>query len=536
MAGRAVAGLVGLVVTGSSVALAELLARVADSGPGPVEAVAEAFIDRTPSWLKDLAIAWFGTADKLALGAGIALVLLVLAVVAGLAERTVRRRGSGVLVLIGLVAAAATLSRPDGGWGALWPVVAGTAAGALALAALVPRAEEPARAVEPATTAGEPATAVGGAAAGGRSSVRGSSRLELPTAPRPLDRRRLLLGAGAVAGVALAGATVSRVAGVRTPSPPIALPPPAAPAAPLPAGADLRIDGLAPFRTPNGDFYRIDTAFVVPRVDPATWTLRVHGLVEREVSLNLDDLLAENLVEAWVTLCCVSNNVGGDLVGNALWLGLPVREVLARAGVAPGADMVLSRSVDGFTASTPLEVLTDERDALIAVAMNGEPLPPEHGYPVRLVVPGLYGYVSATKWVSELKVTRFADDVAYWSTRGWSEKAPVKIASRIDVPRPGRAPRAGEVMVAGVAWAQHTGIGKVEVRIDDGDWQPAELADLVSVDTWRQWFYRWDAPAGEHAIEVRATGLDGIVQTSQRRPPAPDGATGLHRVEVRVEA
>ncbi|WP_418605409.1 molybdopterin-dependent oxidoreductase [Georgenia sp. SUBG003] len=306
----------------------------------------------------------------------------------------------------------------------------------------------------------------------------------------------------------------------------LTLPAPASPAAPLPDGAELRVDGLAPFRTPNETFYRIDTAFVVPRVDPATWTLRVHGLVEREVVLTLDDLLAENLVEAWVTLCCVSNNVGGDLVGNALWLGLPVREVLARATPAADADMVLSRSVDGFTASTPLRTLTDERDALLAVGMNGTQLPPEHGYPVRLVVPGLYGFVSATKWVSELRVTRFADDVAYWTTRGWSAEAPVKIASRIDVPRGGSPLRAGEVVVAGVAWAQHTGIGKVEVRVDDGDWRPAELAEQVSVDTWRQWLYRWDASAGDHALEVRATGLDGIVQTSQRRPPAPTARPG----------
>ncbi|PFG41188.1 DMSO/TMAO reductase YedYZ molybdopterin-dependent catalytic subunit [Georgenia soli] len=530
MAGRAAAGLVGVVVTGASVALAEILVRVAGSGPGPVEAVAEAFIDRTPPWLKDQAIAWFGTGDKAALGVGIVLVLTVLAVVAGLAERTERWRGSGVLGLLGLLAAAATLSRPDGGWGAVWPVAASTAAGALALPALVPRPAEVAVRPGPAARP-EPAVRPEPAAR-----PRSADRPGSPTPGRPLDRRRLLIGAGAVAGVALAGATVARVAGVRAPSPRLALPAPASPAPPLPAGADLRVHGLTPFRTPDETFYRIDTAFVVPRVDPAAWRLRVHGLVEREVVLTLDDLLAEDLVEAWVTLCCVSNDVGGDLVGNALWLGLPVREVLARAGPSPEADMVLSRSVDGFTASTPLEVLTDSRDALLAVAMNGTELPPEHGYPVRLVVPGLYGFVSATKWVSELKVTRFADDVAYWTTRGWSARAPVKIASRIDVPRGGRPLRAGEVVVAGVAWAQHTGIGKVEVRVDGGDWHAAELADQVSVDTWRQWLYRWDAPAGDHALEVRATGLDGVVQTSQHRPPAPDGATGLHRVEVRVAA
>ncbi|MPV38790.1 molybdopterin-dependent oxidoreductase, partial [Georgenia subflava] len=345
----------------------------------------------------------------------------------------------------------------------------------------------------------------------------------------------LLLGAGAVGGLALVGASVARVVGVRRApvAPALELPDAASTVPPLPAGADLDIEGLAPFRTPNEEFYRIDTAFVVPRVDPATWTLRVHGMVEQEVTMTLDDLLADDLVEAWVTLCCVSNQVGGDLVGNALWLGLPVREVLDRAGVRPGADMVLSRSVDGFTASTPLEVLTDDRNALLAVGMNGTDLPPEHGYPVRVVVPGLYGYVSATKWVSELQVTRFADETAYWTDRGWSAHGPVKISSRIDVPR-GRSVAAGEVVVAGVAWAQHTGIAAVEVRVDDGEWQPCELAEQVHVDTWRQWFFRWDAPAGTHSLEVRATGQDGEIQTGERVGVVPDGATGWHRVDVQV--
>ncbi|MHB1064983.1 MAG: molybdopterin-dependent oxidoreductase [Georgenia sp.] len=504
MVSRRYAALLGVVVVGSAVALAEVLVRIATSGPGPVEAVAEAFIDLTPSWLKALAIDLFATDDKLALGVGIAAVMVTLSAWAGGRERHRRWAGAGVVLLIGAVAALATASRPEGGLVAAWPVVAATAAGAAALTGLLApdAAPDPARAM---------------------------------VDRKVLDRRRLFQGAGAVAVVALAGAGANRAFTARAgPAPaPVALPAPASPVPAPPAGAEVNVEGVAPFQTPNADFYRIDTAFFVPQVEAATWELRVHGLVEQEVRLTWDELLAAPLIEAWVTLCCVSNEVGGELVGNARWLGLPVRELLARAGPLPGADMVLSRSADGFTASTPLEVLTDERNALVAVGMNGTALPAAHGYPVRLVVPGLYGYVSATKWVTELKVTRFADETAYWTDRGWSPRGPVKLSSRIDVPR-GRAVDAGEVVVAGVAWAQHTGVAAVEVRVDDGAWEPAELATDVHVDAWRQWVYRWDAPPGSHHLEVRATDRDGLVQTGERAGVVPDGATGWHRIDVQV--
>jgi DMSO/TMAO reductase YedYZ molybdopterin-dependent catalytic subunit len=286
--------------------------------------------------------------------------------------------------------------------------------------------------------------------------------------------------------------------------------------------------------TPNEEFYRIDTALTVPQVDPATWTLRVHGLVERELTLTWDELLGADLVETYVTLACVSNPVGGDLVGNARWLGLPIRHVLARAVPQAGADMVLSTSVDGFTASTPLEVLTDDRDALLAIGMNGEPLPLAHGFPVRMVVPGLYGYVSATKWVTDLEVTRFADREAYWTTRGWTERGPIKTSSRIEVPRAGVSVAAGTVAVGGTAWAQHTGITAVEVQVDDSPWQQADLSTEISVDTWRQWSWQWDAEPGSHTLRVRATDATGETQTSEERDVVPDGATGWHEVTVQV--
>jgi len=329
-----------------------------------------------------------------------------------------------------------------------------------------------------------------------------------------------------VAGTVTRAATAARAF--------VRLPAPVRPARPVPAGAQSPSPGVVDVVTANADFYRIDTALTPPQVDPSTWSLRVHGLVEREVTLTWDEVLASDLVEAYVTLTCVSNPVGGSLAGNARWLGLPIRTVLARAVPLPGADMVLSTSADGFTASTPLAVLTDDRDALLAVGMNGEPLPVAHGFPVRMVVPGLYGYVSATKWVTDLEVTRFADRAAYWTQRGWSERGPVRTSSRIEVPRHHATVPAGRVAVGGTAWAQHTGITGVEVQVNQGPWQPAELAAEISVDTWRQWSWTWDAEPGPYTLRVRATDATGTVQDRAVRDVLPDGATGWHETSVRV--
>jgi DMSO/TMAO reductase YedYZ molybdopterin-dependent catalytic subunit len=291
---------------------------------------------------------------------------------------------------------------------------------------------------------------------------------------------------------------------------------------------------LTPYIVPNVDFYRIDTAIVVPRIDASQWSLKVTGMVDREITIDWKTLQGKQMQEALVTLMCVSNEIGGDLTGNALWTGWPVRELLAMAGPKEGADMVLQTSADGWTCGTPIEVLTDDRNALLATRMNGEPLPFEHGFPVRLVVPGLYGYVSATKWVTELKVTTYAKDEGYWTPRGWSPKGPVKTCSRIDVPRAGASLAPGKVAVAGVAWAQHRGISKVEVQIDQGPWTEARLAADPSIDTWRQWVLEWDATAGSHDIRVRAYDATGQVQSPYEAPPAPDGATGIHVVNVKV--
>nr|MDP9494851.1 molybdopterin-dependent oxidoreductase [Actinomycetota bacterium] len=282
-------------------------------------------------------------------------------------------------------------------------------------------------------------------------------------------------------------------------------------------------------------FYRIDAAFSVPRVDLPAWTLSIKGMVDRPYSITYADLLDMRMVERYVTLSCVSNPVGGNLVGNAKWLGVPLTEILDRAGMQPEAEQIVGRSVDDFTVGFPVEAAYDGRDALLAVGMNDEPLPFEHGFPARLVVAGLYGYVSATKWISEIELTRWDDFDAYWVPRGWSKEAPVKTQSRIDTPPSGAQVPAGPRQVAGVAWAPHRGISKVEVQLGDlADWLEAELSESLSDNSWRQWSIEWEAPVGSHVLRVRATDGEGNLQTDEIVPPAPNGATGWHTIETVV--
>lgn len=509
---RAVAAASGLVAAVAGWAGAQLVAVVVNPAAAPLDALAAAFIDMTPGWLKDAAVTAFGTADKIALGVGVVTGFLVVGVLLGLVYRRHRGIAAAGIVLLGLLGGAVALSRP-GGTGRDWlPATVGAVLTWLVLVEVTRHLAG--RYLLDRTRDAPP---------GHRSST---------------DRRRVLgILAGLGGALTLAGIGARSLGGPPGTAGPqaVTLPAPARPAPSVPAGARLPVPGLTPYVTANRDFYRVDTAFLPPRVDPARWRLRVHGLVEREVELTFDELLAQPLVESFVTLTCVSNPVGGPYAGNARWLGRPVREILARAGPRPGADMVLSTSADGWTASTPLQVLTDPgRDALLAVGMNGQPLPVDHGFPARLVVPGLYGYVSATKWVVDLEVTRFADRTAYWTDRGWAPHGPVKLASRIDVPQPDSVLSAGPVAVAGVAWAQHIGIGAVEVSVDGGPWQGARLADTVGPDTWRQWRFDWAATAGEHHVAVRATDARGRVQPAAVRPVVPDGATGHHRVRLRI--
>ncbi len=302
-----------------------------------------------------------------------------------------------------------------------------------------------------------------------------------------------------------------------------------------PAGTDLDIEGQGPWLTSNRDFYRIDTALQAPLIDPAEWRLRIHGMVDRELTLSYQDLLDRGLTDAWITICCVSNEVGGDLIGNTVWGGVPIKGILDEVGVQAGADALLSTSDDGWTCGTPLEALTDGRDALLALTMNGEPLPIPHGFPVRQVVPGLYGYVSATKWVTDWEVTRFSDFEAFWTKRGWGERGPIKTQSRIDVPRDSDSFSVGSTVVAGVAWAQHVGVEKVEVRVDRGPWREATLGVVPNVDTWVQWSLEMSFTEGDHYVEVRATDATGTPQTAQEAGVLPDGATGYHGITVYAE-
>ncbi|MEU5723157.1 molybdopterin-dependent oxidoreductase [Micromonospora sp. NPDC047738] len=534
------AALAGVTAAAVAIGSAEPVAVLTGPRSAPLIAVGGLVVDLVPEPLKQFAIALFGRYDKIALLVGTAVLLAAFAALLGVLAA--RRRWAGPAGIAGFAAlgVAAALTRAGADAADALPSLVGGGLGALTLWAFVagplrvdPGPAGPAtphRATSPGPT---PPPAV--AALAREEPVAGWEPLE---SGDPGPRRRFLRDVGLLAGTAavagLGGHWLAGRRGVSAARQAVALPAPVAPAPPVPAGADLSVSRLAPYVTPNQEFYRIDTALVVPQVDPATWRLRIHGRVRKPIELSFADLLARPMVERYVTLACVSNEVGGDLIGNARWLGVPIKELLDEAEPEEGADQVVGRSVDGWTCGTPTAVLRDGRDALLAVGMNGEPLPVEHGFPVRMVVPGLYGYVSACKWVTELELTRFADFDAYWVPRGWSAQAPIKTQSRIDTPRPRNRLTAGPVTVAGVAWAQHRGIRTVEVRVDGGPWQQATLAPTVSVDTWVQWSWRWAATPGEHTLRVRATDADGETQPGERRPVAPDGATGWHTVRVTV--
>ncbi|MDP5227840.1 MULTISPECIES: molybdopterin-dependent oxidoreductase [Arthrobacter] len=513
-AGPALAALCGLLAVGLGLLSGELLSAWLSPSVSPLNAVGAVMIDAFPGPVKDWAVANFGTNDKLVFGVTMRVIVALLACAAGVLERRKRGIGVGLVIAIGVLSAAAGASRPDGGTTPAFLGILSGAVAAIVLAVLIERLR---------AWTDRPRTQTLRSASG-------------------TDRRRFLsaLGLSAVGVAILAvGTAVAQgaVTGYQNARAALKLPAPkkAAPAPP----SDPPVPGIPSWTTPADSFYRIDTALVVPFPDPDTWRLRVTGMVDQEVTMTFAELLAKPLEEHDVTLTCVSNEVGGNLIGNARWLGWPVRELLAEAGVKPGADMVLSTSVDGFTAGTPLAALQDGRAAILAVGMNGQPLPPEHGFPVRMVVPGLYGYVSATKWLTELKVTTFAADSGYWIPRGWSPLGPIKRSSRVDVPRDGQSLHADAVL-GGVAWAQGVGVASVEVRIDDGAWRAARLGGDGGADSWRQWWLPLAEAAGgvpghgKHTVTVRMTGRDGTAQSTDQVPPAPNGSSGLHSVGFTV--
>ncbi|NEB79504.1 molybdopterin-dependent oxidoreductase [Streptomyces sp. SID14478] len=533
----------GLIAGYAAIAVAELVSAAVRPESGPVIAVGGAAIDRTPPAVKDWAIRHFGTNDKLVLQLGILTVLTVLALVLGALATRWRVIGSLGVLAFGVVGALAATGRPDSvGVRDALPSVVGAVVAAGLLYWLIGRLGQAGRSAHAADT---PAAEHDDAVATGGSATPAHPAED--SAASGWDRRGFILAATAAAaastGAGLAGRALNGSQGKNAIASrkDVVIPAPSSRAAPVPRGAALRIDGISPFMTPNGDFYRVDTALVVPKVDATSWKLRIHGKgVARERTLSFDDLLKMPLIERNITLACVSNEVGGPYVGNARWIGVRLADLLKECGVKPPseggpADQLVARSVDGMTIGSPVEDVMDGRDAMLAVGMNGQPLPFEHGFPVRMLVPGLYGYVSACKWIQDIELSTFDDYDSYWVKRDWAQKAPIKTQSRIDTPKPFGRPRTGTVMVAGVAWAQHRGVDKVEVRVDDGPWEEARLATEDTRDTWRQWSYPWQATKGGHTLTVRATDRTGRTQTDKRTPTIPDGASGWHSVVVTVD-
>ncbi|GAB2930944.1 molybdopterin-dependent oxidoreductase [Rhodococcus aerolatus] len=521
-ASRTAAALAGLLAVAAALGVSHLVAAFVDPPSSPFLAVGNSAIDRTPVAVKDFAISQFGSNDKLALLLGMAVVLAIVGVIIGLLARLRLVIGVVLVALVGVVGLLAVLNRPDTApVGAVSAVVA-LVVGVAVLVGLLRVAPARAR-----TRAAQPTDDTEGPA-------------RRPATSHGLSRRGFLgtsaavaVGAGAAgyagqlvrgdSGVSKSRATVGTIAA-------------ADPLPALPAGADFTESGGKPFLTPNAEFYRVDTALSVPAITASDWSLKIHGMVDKEITVNFDELVSRPLLERRVTFTCVSNEVGGGLVSTADWVGVSLRDLLAEAGVQDGADQVLSTSIDGYSAGTPLaDVMEEGRGAMLAVNMNGEPLPAEHGFPVRQIVPGIYGYANATKWIVDIEITTFAAKQAYWVPRGYAEKAPVKTGSAIFAPTAFQRVPGGTVTVTGAAWDQTVGISKVEVRVDSGEWQEARLGADVSDDTWRMWRADLDVTeTGVHLAEVRATNKQGQTQTQDRVPPLPDGATGWPSVSFSV--
>lgn len=487
------AALVGVLAVIAALAAGHLVAALVGLSASPYLAVGNTAIDLTPSWLKEFAVSTFGTYDKLVLLSGMALVILGLAITAGILSRTSPTPGSVVAVVLGLIGIGAVLARPDVGQLGVVAPIASLFVGLWTFRWLHGKAME-----EPETT----------------------------------GRREFLITAGAAVVAGAAGQMLGNRVDVQSSREAVGTIKAGKPAPEIPMTADFAKDGTPTFITSNKDFYRIDTALTVPRLRAEQWSLRIHGMVEKPFILRFDDIMKRNLIEETVTLTCVSNEVGGPYISTAKFIGVPIGEVLREAQIKSGPDQLFSTSSDGFTAGSPLDYVLER--GMIAIGMNGEALPQEHGFPARLVVPGLYGYVSATKWVTDLNITTFDKEQGYWIPRGWGVKAPIKTMSRIDRPR-GLARTEGKTTIAGTAWAQPKGVAKVEIRIDGGPWQDAELGADVSDSTWRMWRKEVDLQPGSHTVECRATDKSGYTQDQARLAPIPDGATGWHSISFTVQ-
>jgi DMSO/TMAO reductase YedYZ molybdopterin-dependent catalytic subunit len=516
---------IGVLSAAVALGVGEVVAALVRPAASPVIAVGNRFIVLTPEPVKRWAIRSFGTNDKTVLLSGIYLVIAALAVVVGVLA--LRRLVYGLvgLAVFGAVGVYCALTANAHHGSDIVPTIFGTAA-AMAAMLVLTRAAGPDPALDQVPA---------------RKTVAAG-----PAVRFVANRRGFLTGSAAAAGLAAVAGFGGRAAqharfDVAEARANLTLPPPVeplvppAPVADVPNGPDLGKSGV-PWNTPNGMFYRIDTAIEPPQLDPKDWSLRIHGKVDHEITMNYSDLLGRPMIERWMTLSCVSNEVGGQLVGNARFLGARLADVLREAGVHHDADQLVLTSVDGMSLGAPTAVVMDGRDSMIAVGMNGEPLPVKHGFPARIVVPGLYGYVSACKWVVDIEATTFAARKAYWVQGGWAAQTDIKIASRIDTPHNGATVKVGQpVAIAGVAWDQHKGIARVEVQIDNGKWLPARLASVPSLDTWRQWVLPWTPPkAGSYAVRVRAVDTGATIQSAEHREVFPSGATGYHVITVRA--
>jgi DMSO/TMAO reductase YedYZ molybdopterin-dependent catalytic subunit len=466
-------------------------------------AVADAVIALTPEPVKQFGISTFGAADKPVLVAGTLIVIALYSVLVGLAAGRRPRAGDAGIAAFGVIGVLAAVTRPSATAVDGLPSFVAAVVGVVALRLLLAR-------LRPAP----PMPATGG-----------------------VDRRGFLVAGGVALGAAVVagggGRLLLRRYDVARERAVLTLPRPASPAPALPAGADLarQVRGLTPLVTGSGSFYRVDTAIAVPQIRPSDYRLALTGRFGDPRTTTLDDLYRRgDLVERDITLTCVSNEVGGDLAGNARWLGVPLAAFLREHGISPTATQLVCRSSDGMTIGASVRAALETPDAMLAIGMNGAPLPIAHGFPVRMIIPGQYGYVSACKWLTSIEATTFGAYDAYWVQQGWARQGPIRLESRIDTPA-GAFP-AGRRAIAGVAWAQTRGIAKVEVRVDDGEWRPARLAPDPGADVWRQWVLTHDFRPGGHTISVRATAADGELQTAERAAPYPAGATGWHTVHV----
>jgi DMSO/TMAO reductase YedYZ molybdopterin-dependent catalytic subunit len=499
------AGVGGVAV---SLGLTELFAGWSTAVPSAISAIGGVVIDLSPPWLKTFAISTFGTADKAVLAISIVGVALAIGWFTG---RASSGRPFAIVVAFAVAAAVAILAQL-GEPGAMLALVIASTVFAMGAGLLT----------------------WWGITVWSRPAPAGTADLE----PEDPGRRRLMVGlAGAVTVSAITiwiGRSMIRGRAEAQRSA-LGLPVPVERQADPSAASDFALDELTPIVVPNDEFYRIDTALVVPAVDPDEWTLTIKGMVAREIVLTYADIVAMPLVERYVTLSCVSNEVGGGLVGNALWTGVYLKDLLDMAGVESAADQIVARSTDGWTAGFPTQIAFDGRDALLAIGMNREVLPADHGFPARLVIPGLYGYVSATKWITEIELTTWEAFDGYWVPRGWSKEAPIKTQSRIDRPRDGARIPVGDYTLGGVAWSPGNGVERVEIQIDDGPWTDAELSEPLSDDAWRQWVLPTVMAEGEHRIRVRATDRTGFTQSEVEVRPAPNGAEGWHTITVAAE-